>query len=900
VRVTLADPARPCKPGDLIELNCLVPARERTILWRLAQYDIRLRNEWSEHRYYNFETLVNEDSPAATAAMLAEMIARIRRSGREHADVAQLQGILAAGRYKGRKVADIMVGATNDELGDFFRFVLSYPGKYMGHTWRIDEVFAVWVINGAPYSTIELADAVVAANSDTRRQQLLAVDPSLRADTLSELLRRARALGNDRKFDPARSLLVLVGGLRRPVDDPRIALELQFSRGKHLKQTDSWRKAASQFEQTLDDCRRAKPLPEPARWVESAAYLQLGDALKKLGNHEGALAAYKNGARVQKAHGAGLEARAQTTRTIADLLRDQGDFNAAFEAYAEAIDQFRKLDARAQLNDSLAGRAKAAGKLGRASEAIRVYRVLAHEYREAGNERKVAETLQSIGEQHVARGAQMQAAVEYHKALDTWKHLGSLSGMTSVRESLSMAYANVGNYKEASRLNALVLDGYKKQKARSNELIAEADRGWLQTGLGDYRGGLEIAENALVQIKDIGYAYGVMFVRNRIGWVRQQHYEYEAARKLYSETIDEARIAKDHGMLADTLRTRAAVSARLRDFDAARDDLDGAYTIARDTGAPGSLARIRLQLAHTERARGDFSAAHAAADEVIRLSREIGNLSSEAHGHRVKGLTWSAQYDSKRAEACFREALRLFADPDIQDAEETARTMLYLAGEYHEQGFWEKAERTAQQARTTAIENLAVDAMREGDMMLARMKRIRGELREALGAFEKIAEDPRLRDWEKPDLWLETAKLAHLLGTGELALEYIRKAQQLALERRNDWVASAAGIELSRILLSQGDYDAATGRGRHAPRARLCDRGTHEVADDPLDLRAQAGQVPARAGPRRGCKTSAHGGGGDLRENEVRHLGVGITTRARAARVVPARPRGSGQPTPAG
>ena len=55
-----------------------------------------------------------------------------------------------------------MKDTNEDDLKAFLGFVRSYPGKYMGGTWKISEVYATWVINNSPIGSNEAMDSLLA------------------------------------------------------------------------------------------------------------------------------------------------------------------------------------------------------------------------------------------------------------------------------------------------------------------------------------------------------------------------------------------------------------------------------------------------------------------------------------------------------------------------------------------------------------------------------------------------------------------------------------------------------------------------------------------------------------------------------------------------------------------
>ena len=57
---------------------------------------------------------------------------------------------IANGTYRDKMMFDIMKTATRKDLSDFLDFVIGWPGKYAGNDWKLSEIFATWLIAGAP------------------------------------------------------------------------------------------------------------------------------------------------------------------------------------------------------------------------------------------------------------------------------------------------------------------------------------------------------------------------------------------------------------------------------------------------------------------------------------------------------------------------------------------------------------------------------------------------------------------------------------------------------------------------------------------------------------------------------------------------------------------------------
>jgi ABC-type tungstate transport system permease subunit len=57
---------------------------------------------------------------------------------------------ISEGMYKGKKVLDVMVACTENDIVHFFSYIIVRPDKYAGQEWKISEIFATWVHEGAP------------------------------------------------------------------------------------------------------------------------------------------------------------------------------------------------------------------------------------------------------------------------------------------------------------------------------------------------------------------------------------------------------------------------------------------------------------------------------------------------------------------------------------------------------------------------------------------------------------------------------------------------------------------------------------------------------------------------------------------------------------------------------
>jgi YD repeat-containing protein len=155
VSIVVMPEAPPLQVGDVVEL----PARPlpagappRSQLARLDALAIRFQDP-SRRPYWKLHQFRQGDRPEVTARIVETMLKDIRDTGvslERTVKNPELGRPRPKGLYQGKTAWQVMKAAGPDDLRDFFDFVLTYPGKYLGNAWKVNETFATWLINDAP------------------------------------------------------------------------------------------------------------------------------------------------------------------------------------------------------------------------------------------------------------------------------------------------------------------------------------------------------------------------------------------------------------------------------------------------------------------------------------------------------------------------------------------------------------------------------------------------------------------------------------------------------------------------------------------------------------------------------------------------------------------------------
>ncbi len=153
------------RKGDYVVLKVNVPKLPyRSIFFELALLDIQFNNLYNE-KLYDITDLFYRDSKKLEDSLLKEGASDVFKTYEELKDDTSFKYLynpLPDGRYQGRSIFGVMKDCNAKDVYSFLHFVSNYSGKYIGHTWKLNETFATWVMNKAPFSKREIYDSVVA------------------------------------------------------------------------------------------------------------------------------------------------------------------------------------------------------------------------------------------------------------------------------------------------------------------------------------------------------------------------------------------------------------------------------------------------------------------------------------------------------------------------------------------------------------------------------------------------------------------------------------------------------------------------------------------------------------------------------------------------------------------
>jgi hypothetical protein len=138
------------QPGDLLFMQLTIPLAYNGYLFPLSRNYIHL--QMVDDRYvYRREDVYTFTSAADENKILDSLVADIRYTGRAMSEQGSNDDQLVnSGMFKGQKMFAAMQAATRSQLISFLKYMNARPQKYAGHSWKISEIFATWMVSGAP------------------------------------------------------------------------------------------------------------------------------------------------------------------------------------------------------------------------------------------------------------------------------------------------------------------------------------------------------------------------------------------------------------------------------------------------------------------------------------------------------------------------------------------------------------------------------------------------------------------------------------------------------------------------------------------------------------------------------------------------------------------------------
>lgn len=119
---------------------------KKAVFSEMIELNIMFIDNYKKNLYTQPKSMAFKLSRAEEDLIMSMTIEAIRECAEFTAELPPpVEGI-----YEGIPVSKIMDEVTEEDVKIFLGFVKSFPGKYIGKSWKISETFATWLINNSP------------------------------------------------------------------------------------------------------------------------------------------------------------------------------------------------------------------------------------------------------------------------------------------------------------------------------------------------------------------------------------------------------------------------------------------------------------------------------------------------------------------------------------------------------------------------------------------------------------------------------------------------------------------------------------------------------------------------------------------------------------------------------
>ncbi|MBU0488047.1 MAG: caspase family protein [Bacteroidetes bacterium] len=138
--------------GDMIELECKMPENSHVSeLSKVAALGIFLLDN-SKSSFSSQYLWLSYSDPTLSEMVFDFSVTDVKKTADMVRDleVPDLIKPIPDGNYPDSSVMYMMENCTQQDVASFFNFMISFPGKYIGKDWKLNEIIATWFLNSSP------------------------------------------------------------------------------------------------------------------------------------------------------------------------------------------------------------------------------------------------------------------------------------------------------------------------------------------------------------------------------------------------------------------------------------------------------------------------------------------------------------------------------------------------------------------------------------------------------------------------------------------------------------------------------------------------------------------------------------------------------------------------------
>ncbi|HEX8331891.1 MAG TPA: tetratricopeptide repeat protein [Segetibacter sp.] len=804
--------------GDYVKLSVNIPKLGyHSIFFDLALLNIDFRNN-SKQPLYSFDDLLFSDSKKLEDSLLQSSAADVIETYKwfiEDTSFNSLAIPLTKGRYINKSAFEVMRNCTRRDIYTFLSFVKGYPGKYIGNSWKINETFVTWVINGAPYSEGEILDSIIAYQSKPAslkrfilaNRELLVKDEYVRAwissaIDLENLGERGKA---EKQFETVKTILVYL-------DDDCSNGFFNYAWAQLCQNSLKYAEAIRLCDTAIVSFKRCG---NKRFYIESL--FKKAFCLRELKKQDEALLVY---AEIDKAFDATdmkytdedmVEAVGKFCRETGYTYREKSDYKKAIDRFSKAIQLYKAQNTFESLNnasDLLLAIASIYKDQGEFSKALEIYHEQLANCRYLGDKKKEGTVLDNIGYIQSKLGNYKDAISRHQQAKELHIWVADFTNAGYAQSQIGQALWNLGNYDSAIVAHNTAISYRRQAVDASGQAYSWKKLASLYNLVGQ-------KEKALASYDSTAKYYtlakdSTSLIENLldVGEVYNTDKQYQKAFEYFTRA-HALNIKRNNK--ASTIDSYFKMASAAYQFDTAvsRKYYTASYQLAKDIGDKSNALYSALNLGLLANRAFQFELAEKYFNEGLQLSVEEKSKSNEAYAYAQIGNALLERFEFDKAITAFKKADRIYDSIDDRS---------HLPGIYSSIGYalsgsgdfkgsisyFEKSKATAYN-----IKNIANVA--EALNSLSYVYALQGEKDKALAASDSALTIFKSinNSYQVGNSYITLGNVYNLRDEYQKAIEYYQKADSMFIIEKSDLSRSVAKNNIGDVYFLQSDYEKA-------------------------------------------------------------------------------------------
>ncbi|MCX6206277.1 MAG: CHAT domain-containing protein [Bacteroidetes bacterium] len=251
--------------GDLITVNITLPKKDyHSIYYNLYLLNIQFKDV-SDIKYTTPKYLYNNDNKQLEDSITLKIVKDVKDVYNTVKDMFDkthaINVVIEAGRYKGKSTMEVMRDVTPKDVRHFLQFVTSYPGKYIGKTWKSSETFATWVMNKGLTSSLELQDELYALRNSPEELKKYAISnrASIIAEkTVDNISDNAKNYISDGNYDKAKELIDFGFDIANTIKDTVGLASMLVCKAEWFQNLEKYKEAIPLCDQAIQIAKASK------------------------------------------------------------------------------------------------------------------------------------------------------------------------------------------------------------------------------------------------------------------------------------------------------------------------------------------------------------------------------------------------------------------------------------------------------------------------------------------------------------------------------------------------------------------------------------------------------------------------------------------------------------------